>query len=797
MGFFSGTEYTAALTTVHVVEDIPDLIPTVVLNAILADESIANRLVAASMLGFHTKAEKYYKYGKKFDDENALEPDPNKNKGYIQGLPTAYFLDFKIDIAKATEFLRKRGINAKLINRPFVGPLSIQTQAVMYIQDKYPTWDYMRNRFHAMAIAGPHKIVTITIVPRYDVNGVLDPDGGKIRIYAIIAMETGTGEHGLEFLIDNTATGNYVIFTYADIDNSDKVKVYATSLTSSVSNELGIVGYEGILREDFYPICVLRENKVFVTDDLFRSSRGTKSIYQDKQLESTERLLDKLGIELDDIIDGISGDGITEKDFVDDPKDGSAADQAAKAKRKATKSLRTLESVFFFFAADVYSDESDTLSYLYSFFEAFYYRGSNTRDDHTTPASMAFRDNGVAANSTWYEFKGKYNQEVSWSYMVKSTGPLSKIYDDFEGKAIVPIQIKNNNDAVSFTFKGKVQSRYDTTPGFNPDGEPDPVFEDSWDYRERIKYYDGELVLRRKKKKLFATDPDLYEQLIIGGLWNTTSINADVTRTVETGLFGAYGEADFTGMFIPVSRSILRDHKNLDEAIIMYDSAQLLLYTMHERELAWYETFIFKVIIIIILVVITVYTGYGLVLLDAFLTNPVQFLLVMGATSYISGLILKEVDGWLGVILSVAVSIIGGNIITGGFNAALQLPSAMTAISGVNAVTGKALLSLAIQYGPSLTSAYFKSEAYALTGDIEEWEQTIKDMQEEIDNMESSLDSPNIFLEWDYDMLETPEVFAEAASEFFQRALNMNPGIIGYDQLKTSVNSNTLLHIPV
>ena len=428
------------------------------------------------------------------DREALTEPDINKRRGYIHGCPTSKIVAAFSKTVVKDFLINERGLtNVYAVTFAKVSDLNEHFQVMVYLQNRFTDWYENANimtigssiyKYYQWEIyAGtPSPITAATpniisdIVPEnFPISTAVlraqDPEIGSIRIILQVSMSSGNdpdGSNTFDIFIAPIELSNVLLVKYYDKSVNGNHIHYYTQLTDQELEDLNTASGTIDIEDSFYPICLLRENFKFVNDTEFREQKGVQWKYYDKSLKSTSRLVKKLGFKLDDIIDGISGDTIDKDQYEDKAGGKTAEEQAEDARKEAKKGLESLSTVNMIFAADIYSDEEDTIEYLYTFFKNY---SDSSGSILSNAMSLEFSDAGGNIAGTY-----GYNQKVKWRHcrIKEVTGDL---YDKEEKRVKVPIkQITNKNKFVTLIEQGGFVTLPGT--GTGDDNYEPPGFDD-------------------------------------------------------------------------------------------------------------------------------------------------------------------------------------------------------------------------------------------------------------------------------------------------------------------------------
>lgn len=263
----------------------------------------------------------------------------------------------------------------------------------------------------------------------------------------------------------------------------------------------------------------------------------------------------------------------------------------------------------------------------------------------------------------------------------------------------------------------------------------------------------------------------LCEEVIITGLRMTYYVWGDYTTTGD--------ENNEEILLIPVDRTIT-DHYSIPDREVLYTRS--LHYVFNSRvvtKLKWYQTGLFKVVMIVAAIVLTVLSygttwesvaaaiAAGTMTMEAFLTMVLIGVLKYVATMLAIRLFVKEVGAKLALIAAIVAAIIGGYqaIEAGGFDGA---PMA------------KDLL--------SISTSLAKGVSEKVKGDFNDLLADYNEFQHYVEDQTKLLDDANALLNHGA-RLDPLVIFGESPQEFYQRTVHSgNIGVLGIDAIESYVD---------
>lgn len=692
MGFFTETVTTTWVSGSPLVDmnDVVNPITEAIMYAVYNKESISDHIIAANISGASSNMDDLYAYG-------LLGTQTNGAEGYRIGLPngTMYYGDSKeaeIESILTTNF----GEPCEVTN-VMIGALDLD----MFGLDKttnMSSWDFENQILYfngyvyyydnTRMVDGVPNLAEITYVsessliePREITRRFSTPTG--LVVYNIIWRKVSEPSNYVRYAIYDPSTH---VYPSLDLDQ-----------------ETGESG-----QSEYYPIIPIRIDTRNL--DLWNAQGGVYSeIY-----ETSVIALEMINLKMDDLIDAIMD--------VEDPDD-----------------LEDISDVFFIFGVSIYTQEQDSIDYLFQYFNTLYNRGGITEEMYldskgTITEPSEARVNSILTEDLVYETILEYN---------------------FIRKTVVQGSIGSRG---SYTIS---HHRIPTTHAQNdfiiPEGDLNP------DYYLYI-YLNSYVLIRYQE-----TDTS-YTEIMVHGLVTSTYVqlsdtycNAEISENLEVQAQGK--------LFIPLNKAVMDTYSAAKSTMIMYDSMMLVVYSIHEESLKWYQSTNFTRILNGISVYFGMYS-FGKVLAAAvgslvgaaasavIMTFVGKLVIQAFILDYAVNWILENVDGDLGLILAIALSV-------------YSMYAFGKAGSG-------SVVDQIFKVGSSVVNAYStqqKTEMAELLGEynkqVESYKSEMEGINEAMDELSSQLNifNPMMFIS------ESPYFDSnESADEFYARTLNQNIG---------------------
>lgn len=267
---------------------------------------------------------------------------------------------------------------------------------------------------------------------------------------------------------------------------------------------------------------------------------------------------------------------------------------------------------------------------------------------------------------------------------------------------------------------------------------------------------------------------DVYEELQVVGLETRFHINGQYSTT---------GDEEDKILIVPLDHSITENYSIPEREILYARSLQYVFNSLVVVKLKWYQTGLFKVLITIAAIVISIYTGFadgGQAIVAALAAGAYTYAAQLIITMVLSYLIVQEAFKLfvkiVGVRAAFVVAIIAAVM---GFTQILQS-------GGLNgAPWAQELLQLA--------SGLLNTGAAAIQGDLiglqAEYEEFSKFVEEQIKTLETA----QALLAQDV-RLSPFVIFGEKPDDFYNRTVHSgNIGVVGIEAISTFVESRLAL----
>ena len=269
--------------------------------------------------------------------------------------------------------------------------------------------------------------------------------------------------------------------------------------------------------------------------------------------------------------------------------------------------------------------------------------------------------------------------------------------------------------------------------------------------------------------------PTQYYQLTVYEPHHSLHIEGGHTIENDASQIGADGNDDWV---IPLNMDVAQNFGTLELNTLMYDSIRLVINSITETSVPWYQTGLFKIFTIVIMVAITVFTsgattGGFLAVMQTAGAAAIKTLIIAQIVSIGVGFVLDVIgidNKYLTMLIAVAVTVaIGYGMENIGFTeAASNADTFMTAVNGA---------SMGFNYGV---------------------QKEMEDLAETYQDEKAQLDEENDYLQEQLEMFHRGKINTLAALDvgpsyfvsedptgYYTRSLNQNPGLLSLQQIET------------
>ena len=705
MGLFSETVTTYASQVLSLIEENPKFIPSTIKNAILTGADISDSLHSALTNNIALSAKRYYSYGKDY---------------YYYGLPTGTFSDYFVNVdavQSVLETIEQQNIYVAYTaaseapdGRFFITDW-LASNNYSWEDDSFSYMGHACTLIYAKVTANNE--VTVSYSYRIIVNGGYILHTSDVKVTATVTFNT-----------------LYIIAAYQLLDETNlptgKLKTFAYLVSSNLYPELAPINLSAE-ESPYYPVVPIREDNV---------SLSNMAAYP-----SAKRLLKKIGVDVDDVLEGI----------------------------ESNPDIGDIDYAYIVIGFNMNSTSTAVINYMHSFFS---YMADNSRVTKDTFLSwLALHEAGTTSNlppMNALTIKDiRYRATIAYRYITKTvvTGVLGEVGTVDKEIVIRPkIRYYNERSDSNFRFGSLSYSAEDSS-----------------------------LIL---KKQLTETT---YEEIEVRGLLHTNYVNGKEATdyvdwkdgiayvygkgAIETSLAEVVSGDDNNNFIVPLNSVIYNNALSMNQRIdLMYDSIQIVINSYEKTKLKWYQTGFFQFVMLVITIALTIYgmPELGVTLQTATATEiAVMFATQLAITVTVQlavrvAIKALGINGALAAIL-IVVAAVATYRFTGG-SGMKNMPWAKEMMSAVN----------------TLPSAYNK-EVSAMTEDIMEdmaaFQQSAQTQLDEINKKleeitkQSNLDPLGIFALMDY----YPN---ESIDDYYYRHCHMgNPGVLTLDAITDYVDN--------
>lgn len=265
----------------------------------------------------------------------------------------------------------------------------------------------------------------------------------------------------------------------------------------------------------------------------------------------------------------------------------------------------------------------------------------------------------------------------------------------------------------------------------------------------------------------FQATPGVYEEILVDGLKMTYFVYGDYTTTGD--------EFNDELILIPLDRSITRQYSIPKRELLYARSLHFVFNSVVITEIKWYQTGIFKALLLIVAIVITIYT-YG----------------ADGGSTIATAL---SLSGTAGLIATIVVNLAIGQLIAAGFTLFVQKfgTKAATAVAVLaiaygaydvvtsGSVLGAPWAQTLLQLSTGLQQAVLRQKYSDLLADADQFNLFAKDRTEELETAQALLETNHL--------LDPIVIFGEKPEDFYNRTVHFgNIGTLGITAISSYVD---------
>lgn len=275
-----------------------------------------------------------------------------------------------------------------------------------------------------------------------------------------------------------------------------------------------------------------------------------------------------------------------------------------------------------------------------------------------------------------------------------------------------------------------------------------------------------------------------YEEVEVCGLEHINEIYKG--RTYTTTAAKSLNDLDNQGFIIPLCVNIAESLDIIPRTQMTYDCMFIVINSYHEQKVKWYQSSLFKLVLVIITIILMIYGGAafakGLQMAMAAAAKAGTSV-AWAAASYIATQVA------INAALTYGVSVIARYVSPGlmFIATALMMVYGLTSnyMSGNSSVKGLPFASEIMAAVPAVTKGTNMALQRSLEKSMEEMEKLTATYEQTMDELEKNMDklnaNPNISIQ---DMMDTTAMnLFETTQQFFGRTLQMNPGVLTLDTI--------------
>ena len=280
-----------------------------------------------------------------------------------------------------------------------------------------------------------------------------------------------------------------------------------------------------------------------------------------------------------------------------------------------------------------------------------------------------------------------------------------------------------------------------------------------------------------------------YEEVEVCGLEHINEIYKK--RTYTTTAAESLDDLDNQGFIIPLCVNIAESLDIITRTQMTYDCMFIVINSYHEQKVKWYQSSLFKLVLIAIAVITAVYGGIAFVegLNTAMAAAAAAGTSVAwAAASYVATQVA------IGTAITYGVSVIARYVSPElmFIAAALMMGYGLASeymVSGASSAQGLPYAAELMAVVPAVIKGTNMTLQKSLEKSMEEMEKLTATYEQTMDELEKNMDklnaNPNISIQ---DMMDTTAMnLFETTQQFFGRTLQMNPGVTTLDSIQNYV----------
>lgn len=253
-----------------------------------------------------------------------------------------------------------------------------------------------------------------------------------------------------------------------------------------------------------------------------------------------------------------------------------------------------------------------------------------------------------------------------------------------------------------------------------------------------------------------------YEFVRVIGLTHTSYINGRKHAVVLD---------DAAGFFIPLNYDILKSFNGVDESYILYNAMSVIVYWQNVQKVKWYQRTFFKILLVIVIVVVAITTGY--IDLNSLAALSVGDLAIAALETFVIGMALDKLAELGGIFAVIAAVYAMYKFQLGSFAAGADGVTMTWAESLMKAVT---MISDEFMHLIEIDAVELMKDSAEFLKSTEERDKELEDASDLLDNEYNNIYDP-LFI------MNQRSFFnpGESPTAYFNRSLNTNPGVASLD----------------
>lgn len=786
MGLFSSKKkYYAYAASQSLHEDIPDTLESNILQTTLVGgRNMSDTVLFSINTDGFARAKSQMRYAR-------------RDGGYIRGVPESNMTLVSVKQAAVVDALRRSVGAFDSILSWKAGSYRESFFLRAAVQTQFPThWDETMEFIEVEGIPDP--IINDPEFIRYS-SAIGDENLREILGEDAFARLPSSGQldgtysanwgglYQLDDLdISQYLTGSYIMVKYYV---GDQLFYWSYTVDSGLDPILESSIDEGSEQSEFLPVTILMQDKVWF------DSEPDSEVHK-----STNKLLKKLAT---------SGDEVKEDFLTQEAEDDASGD--------SNKSNAEKWDFFIHYAVPVNTKIRGSREYLWYFFQDarnwsttdstdyYDYLASSTGDGYSTGQPVS--ELRITENSV-----NGYNVAYRWSFIETKDFPGEFIIDDvLADGGTRPLK---SNEVTTDIFQ-RIDPGQD--PGdmaeyeavieefFGPGtdiGQYDPGHNQNPENKDDEKYGYHDFMVLTKQNSIDPDNPEVpqgYQRTLVMSLSMEYTINTkdEAHSTGKKGYNYRYAEPKLFGteeetreFRIAMQWGALKEVPTLHREEAVSDGLTATIFLVEVVKVKWYQTGFFKwmlIIIAIILIALSIFyppfiaaAAFALsaALGAAALAFYIIYVILLFAVGFLISLGTSLMSEKLRMVVMIAAIV--AQMMTGGFqNIGQTFESLKSAPSWGSAASLINATSPIYNMGFSVYSQY---EMKKLEDEMREWEMDAKERQQELQDAWDSFGPVSDNIDpMDLSQLYRRAAASETADSYFNRTLNPNPGVMGYN----------------